>query len=238
MVALDEIRAYVDGVLEVGRFVGLDDPSGVYRATGREVRRLGLALDAFSGIEGWIEANAFDALLVHRPWGLPLDRFPDLGVVAYHLPFDERLTAGFNPWLAAALGMGGVAPFGAKRGRPLGMVGAVTAQPLATFVDALEAEFGAAVEARPGEVKRVATVAVVGALWPELVAAAERRGVDCYVTGSWRPRAAAAVESSGLAVALVGHRPPEAWGLRRLGRLLDERWPGLVVAVADEPAGR
>jgi hypothetical protein len=30
---------------------------------------------------------------------------PDVGVISYHLAFDERLTLGFNPRLAEVLGM-------------------------------------------------------------------------------------------------------------------------------------
>jgi putative NIF3 family GTP cyclohydrolase 1 type 2 len=80
----------------------------------------------------------------------------------------------------------------------------------------------------------VSRVAVVGALWPELVEQAARRGADLYVSGTWRPRAAAAIEVTGITVVLVGHRPPEAWGIRTLARLIGERWPRLAVEVAPD----
>ena len=232
MVSLDDIRRFVDELLVVERFAGLDDPSGVYRPTDREIRRLGLTLDGWPGIGSWIADGGYDGLVVHRPWDLPLERFPDLGVLAYHLPFDERLTTGYNPWLAATLGMSRIEPFGSKRGRPIGMVGDVPEQSASSFVGRLETEFGPLEGYRPGERPTVARVAVAGALWPELVAEASRRGTDLYVTGSWRPRAAGAVEETGLAVALVGHRPPEAWGMRTLSRLIGERWPEVAVDIA------
>lgn len=234
MVALDEIRSFVDGLLLVERFAGLDDPSGIYRPTGCDIHRLGLTLDAWPGVDAWIAAGRFDALIAHRPWDLPLDGFPDLGVLAYHLPFDERLTTSFNPWLAAALGMDGIEPLGAKQGRPIGMIGGVPEQPLDSFRARLEAEFGPLEGMRVGDRGVVSRVAVVGALWPELVEQAARRGADLYVSGTWRPRAAAAIEVTGITVALVGHRPPEAWGMRTLARLIGERWPGLAVEVAPD----
>jgi hypothetical protein len=40
------------------------------------------------------------------------------------LVFDERLTVGFNPYLAEALNLGGLELLGEKQGRILGMVGA------------------------------------------------------------------------------------------------------------------
>ena len=232
MVFLDDIRRFVDDLLLVERFAGLDDPSGIYRPTDREIRHLGLTLDGWPGTGSWIANSRYDALVVHRPWDLPLERLPDLGVLAYHLPFDERLTTGFNPWLAAALELSSIEPLGSKRGRPIGMIGDVPEQPLASFAGRLEAEFGPLEELRQGERSAVVRVAVVGALWPELVVEASRRDADLYVTGSWRPRAAEAVEESGLAVALVGHRPPEAWGMRTLCRLIGQRWPEMAVEVA------
>ena len=234
MVSLDDIRRFVDELLVVERFAGLDDPSGVYRPTDREIRRLGLTLDGWPGIGSWIADGGYDGLVVHRPWDLPLERFPDLGVLAYHLPFDERLTTSFNPWLAAALGMDGIEPLGAKQGRPIGMIGGVPDQPLDLFRARLEAEFGPLEGMRVGDRGVVSRVAVVGALWPELVEQAARRGADLYVSGTWRPRAAAAIEATGIAVALVGHRPPEAWGMRTLARLIGEGWPGLAVEVAPD----
>ena len=238
MVVLDDIRRFVDELLLIERFAGLDDLSGIDQPTVREIHRLGLTLDAWPGVDGWLGGGGLDAVLVHRPWGLPLDRFPDLGVLAYHLPFDERLTTGFNPWLADALGMTGIEPLGAKQGRPIGMIGDVAEQPSALFAARLEGAFGPLPVMHAGGCVTLSRVAVVGVLWPELVAAASRRGADLYVTGTWRVRAADTVAATGIAVALVGHRPPEAWGMRTLGRLIGGRWPELAVAVAPAVAWR
>jgi hypothetical protein len=67
--------------------------------------------------------SQIDVLFVHRPWSLP-ERLPgNLGVLAYHLAFDERLTVGFNPLLASSLDITGCEILGLKSGRPVGMIG-------------------------------------------------------------------------------------------------------------------
>ncbi|HEX8361849.1 MAG TPA: hypothetical protein VF613_17150, partial [Longimicrobium sp.] len=63
-------------------------PPDVVVPSAREVRRLGLALEPPARVE------SLDALFLHRPWGM---RDVRIGVLASHLPFDERLTIGFNP---------------------------------------------------------------------------------------------------------------------------------------------
>jgi putative NIF3 family GTP cyclohydrolase 1 type 2 len=183
----------------------------------------------------WIASEEIDALIVHRPWGLP-ERLPgDPSVLAYHLAFDERLTIGLNPILAARLGMESIEPLGEKQGRPIGMIGSVPEQRLAEFGVLLGRTLGTEVSLR-GDDRPVRRAAIVGAMWPELILDAGRRGADVYVTGTLRSRSLAAVAETGIAVAVVGHRAPELWGLRMLGRSIAEAFPAIRVVVREEEA--
>jgi putative NIF3 family GTP cyclohydrolase 1 type 2 len=181
----------------------------------------------------WIADEAIEALIVHRPWGLP-ERLPgDPGILAYHLAFDERLTIGLNPILAARLGMESIEPLGEKQGRPIGMIGNVPEQRLEEFGALLGRTLETEVSLRGGD-RPVRRAALVGAMWPELILDARRRGADVYVTGTLRPHALAAVAEAGIAVAVVGHRAPELWGLRTLGRSIAEAFPAIRVVVREE----
>ena len=83
-------------------------------STGRPRRRCGGSV--------W----SLGALLLHRPWELDADALPpDVGVLAYQLAFDERLTPGYNPWFAQVLELRDLEVLGRKGGRPLGMIGAL-----------------------------------------------------------------------------------------------------------------
>ena len=225
----------MDDVLHAAIFAGVDDQNGWYLPCGRPVvRRLGLALEPWPDLARWTNDARIDALFLHRPWSLTdlqreTLRDAGIGVLAYHLAFDERLTTGFNPALAAACGWGEPEVLGYKDRRPLGMACALPA-PVSfdTLAAQLRAEFGGLEQVAPpatGGVVMVARVAVVGAMTDALMREAHARGVGVYVTGQWRQPAAKAVLETGLGVVALGHHRSELWGLHALARLLRERLP-------------
>lgn len=220
-----------------------DEPPSRFRAGAAPdapVRRLGLALDASPEIARWAVAADIDALFLHRPWGIERESFPPaIGIVASHLPFDERLTLGLNPRLAAALGMRDVQPFGVNRhGRTVGMIGDVAPTAATAFRDRVRDLFGGAESEVAGDWAEVRRVAVVGAMRADLVLDAAARGVDVYLTGQFRKPAAAAVAATGLGVVEIGHARSEQWGLGALAELLRGRWAAMEVWVAPEPGHR
>ncbi len=230
--SLADLAACLDRLLLADRFRGEEDPAGVYRPSSRPVRTVGLLLDPWDGLPAWVAAKGIDALVVHRPWRLPLAELGDVGVLAYHLAFDEWLTLGKNPDLAAALGMTDLAVLGFKAGRPLGMLGSVPEQPATAVVDRLDRLFGGLEATVEGTQAVISRVAVVGAMTDALVREAVDRGADLYVTGQLRVPARAAVAETGLTVVAVGHGRSEVWGLRVLGDALRARWPSLRVVLA------
>lgn len=202
----------------------------------RPVARLGLALEPWDGLAAWAAAGSLDAVFLHRPWELaPGALPPGTGLLASHRPFDERLTTGFNPALAARLGMTGLEPFGERDGRPLGMTGAVERQAFGDFLARVRAELGGVEASAPPRGGEAARVAVVNAMSDALVREAAALGVDVYLTGQPRAPARAAVAETGIGVVATGHRRAEEWGLRELARRLRERWPGLETEVWPHP---
>ncbi|MDP9379500.1 MAG: Nif3-like dinuclear metal center hexameric protein [Chloroflexota bacterium] len=225
-VALDEIARFLDGLFGMERFG--DDQGGVYSASERTVRRLGLVLEGWPQIGQWVEDERLDALFAHRPWHLPLEELGDVGVLSYHLAFDEKLTTGYNPRLAEALGMRDLEALGAKQGRPIGMLGGIAPSPSwYRFCRTVAEVFGGCETVHAGAGDEVTRVAVVGAMTDALVCEATMRGAKAYVTGQVRQPAMRAVEETGIGVVAVGHRRCEEWGLRALAGLLEERWSGL-----------
>ena len=62
-----------------------------------------------------------------------------------------------------------------------------------------------------------------------MVRDAHARGAGVYLTGQLRKPAREAVRQTGLCAVAVGQDRAEAWGLRRLGALLCERWASIEV---------
>ncbi len=227
MPTVADLAAFLAPILDAGRYHAEDDPAGVWIASVRPVRRLGLRLDPGSGPADWLPDD-IDALLVHRPFGLWPARLPaGVGVLAVHHALDDRFSTGVNPALAAALGMAVDAEPLVRDGMPIGMVG--------TLPDAearLVGAFGG-FEATAGPETETNRVAVVGAMTEALVLEAAARGAGLYVTGQMRRPAEAAVLRTGMRVVAVGQARAERWGLQHLGALLAANFSGLEVVDLD-----
>ena len=240
------LKTFLDTLLHAERFAALAEPNGVWvppADPARAVRRVGLVLEPTPGWLGRVEREKIDALFVHRPWNMGEEDQRALvdagvGVLAYHLAFDERLTTGFNPTLAAACGWGEPALMAEKEGRPLGMACALAAESFAVVARRVVEEFGGAEEITPpaaGPGTLVNGAACVGAMNDKLVRAAHAAGAGVYVTGQWRQPARAAVRETGMGIVAVGHHRSEVWGLRTLARLLRmEAGAGVEILVQDE----
>jgi putative NIF3 family GTP cyclohydrolase 1 type 2 len=157
MITLNDVARFLDAYLRRERFPD-EETAGVWRPSGRSVARLGLALEPWPGLGAWAERERLDAVFLHRPFRLaPNALAPDVGVVAYHLPFDERLTLGLNARLADVLGLTFLEPLGEKEGRPLGMTGdADAAVPFTAWAAVMNDVFGGwdAAHALPGSEPR------------------------------------------------------------------------------------
>lgn len=232
MIFLDELAQFLDQYFAVQQFG--DEQGGIYCNSLRPIRRIGLALESWTEIAQWTNEQQLDAIFLHRPWKLELEQpqLKDLGIISYHLAFDERLTLGFNTRLSQVLGMSEIEILGQKQGRPIGMIGEILPQSFEHFCSQIDEIFGGKEQAYPGS-QQVSRVAVVGAMTEVLVDEAAARGANIYLTGQWRQPAQAAVLETKINVITVGHRRCEEWGLRALAGVMRERWSKLEVICAN-----
>lgn len=230
MIQLTDLQIFLDRYFAVERYG--DDQGGVYHQSDRAIRRIGLALEPWPRLAAWVERERLHALFLHRPWKLrPDDLRPDVGVIAYHLAFDERLTLGYNPRLADALHLIQPEILGEKNDRPIGMIGAAPEQTFTSLCRTCGSIFGGVDETSSSRSDQIRRVAVVGAMTDALVREAAERGADVYLTGQCRQPARVAVAETGIGVIEIGHRRSEAWGLRALAGVLRERWAELSVVL-------
>lgn len=229
MLTLNDIARFLDQFFAVHRFG--DDQGGIYHHSTRPIHRFGLAVEPWDGLAEWAKSRQIDALFLHRPWKLEARLAPDIGVAAYHLAFDERLTLGFNNRLADVLEMSALEVVGEKEGRPIGMLGEIPTQSMVSYCSGLNEIFGGRDKVLAGVSGEVKRVAVVGAMTDALVREAALRKVDLYITGQLRQPAEAAVKETGISVVAVGHRRCEEWGLRALSGVLRDRYSKLQVVL-------
>lgn len=228
---LSAIAHYLDTCLDSSRFP--DDQNGIYHSTNHPIKRIGLAIEPWSGIATWINDKQLDALFLHRPWQLNKANLPDhTGIVAYHLAFDLTLTLGFNQRLAATLDMSRLQPCAFKNGIALGMQGKIPVCTINTLRANLTVIFDRPPQIMQQTIETVERIAVVGAMTDKLIREAANDGVQVYITGQFRQPARKAVQETGIAVAEISHASCELWGLKALADILQERWSDLEVLLA------
>ncbi|NMG08629.1 Nif3-like dinuclear metal center hexameric protein [Brasilonema sp. UFV-L1] len=234
LILLQQITEFLDQFFAVEQY-SQEERGGVYLPSTRFVRRLGLVLEPWAQLQEWVSTQDIDALFLHRPWKLePGQLAPDIGVISYHLPFDERLTFSFNPRLAQVLGMSGLEVLGNKNGRAIGMIGDLPTQSFVRLCDCVNQIFGGyeqVHQVHAAQNPEVTRVAVVGAMTDSLVHEAATRGANIYITGQLRQPAEQALLETKIGLISVGHHRGEAWGLRALTGVLRERWSNLEVIV-------
>lgn len=228
MTHLTVLENYLDALLKVENYV---EKLGILVSARGEVKRLGLSLEPSAELYESVYKKDLDALFIHRPWGLDESKMPaDMGVLSYHLAFDENLTLGYNLYLAEAISMVNTGVLGYKEARPIGMIGDLAALSHVQALALISDTFGGFEKSAPGK-GPIHRVAVVGAMTKKLVFEAAARGAHLYVTGQWRAHAERAVKETGIGFVTVGHERSERWGLNLLGQLLEENFPDLKTFV-------
>lgn len=244
------LSEYLDGYLRVADVP--DYPTalnGLQVENVGAVRRVAVAVDA---VQATIEAAAAmeaDLLIVHH--GLfwdgnqpvtgrryrRLKRLLDAGIAVYsaHLPLDVHPEVGNNAVLARALGIEIDGTVGSYRGHPIGVSGRLELrrEALAARLDEL---LGCRVKLVAGGPERTARVGVVTGGAAGETSAARQLGIDTFITGEGAHHNYFDAEEGGINLLLGGHYATETWGVKALGRHLEERF-GLPWTFIDHPTG-
>ena len=230
MINCKQIVAFMDEKFARSQYP--DEMPALWQDTERAISRIGLALEPWPQITKWIVENKLDALFLHRPWNMIKRSIPlDIGIIAYHLPFDEHLTVGYNVQLAADMGALSTECFGTIVNRPLGMIITIKDQSKNYICKHIENAFGGVEETLHISESFVNKVAFVNAINENLVNEAAHEGVQMYITGQLRKPAKKAILVTEMAVVAIGHKRIEYYGLKLLKRMLLHKWPELVIYI-------
>ena len=231
---IEEIVEFLNSFFNVEQFPD-GERGGIYLPSSQPVERLGLALEPGTQLEQWAIDKRLNGLFLHRPWKLEAEKIPpELGIISYHLPFDECLTLGFNLRLAQVLRMSDLEILGKKENRAIGMIGEISTQSFGKLCNCVAQIFGKPEQLLSAINTDVKRIAVVGAMTDSLVREAAARGADVYITGQIRQPAREAIQDTKIGAIAVGHRCSEVWGLRSLSGVLKERWSSLEVFIYDD----
>jgi dinuclear metal center YbgI/SA1388 family protein len=190
-------------------------------------------------IEAALVANA-DALLVHHGFfwkgespcitGIKRRRIGrllagDVSLIAYHLPLDGHVEYGNNAQLAKRLGLEVEGRFGRGERDTLGMYGrlsqAMSATQLAGHISTV---LGRECLHLAGSGDRIERIAWCSGAAQGYIEAAERLGVQAFISGEVSEQTTHFVRESGIHYYAAGHHATERYGAMALGELLKERF--------------
>jgi dinuclear metal center YbgI/SA1388 family protein len=230
----DEILAYADALLEIGRFRDAQ-PNGAQVLGSREVERIVCGVSSNRELLERARHTGAQLVLVHH--GLFWRTEPqlvdarmrgrlqalfdgDLTLAAYHLPLDAHPELGNNAQLAGRLGVAVERPFdevgvGGSLPEPLALGGLVARVRDVTGREPL---------VLPGGPETVTRVAISSGGGGYGVIQAAREGYDVLVTGEPEEMATHAARELGITLIAGGHHATERLGVQALAAHLADRF--------------
>lgn len=230
----DEILAYGDALLEIGRFRDAQ-PNGAQVLGSREVERIVCGVSSNRELLERARDTGAQLVLVHH--GLFWRTEPqlvdarmrgrlqalfdgDLTLAAYHLPLDAHPELGNNAQLAGRLGVAAERPFdevgvGGSLPEPLALGGLVARVHDVTGREPL---------VLPGGPETVTRVAISSGGGGYGVIQAAREGYDVLVTGEPEEMATHAAVELGITLIAGGHHATERLGVQALAAHLADRF--------------
>ena len=232
----EELRAYLDTVLDAARFRDYC-PNGL-QVEGRE--RIGRIVCGVTASQALVEAaieREADALLVHHGWfwksedgritGFRKRRMArllahDINLLAYHLPLDSHAVLGNNAQLALRFGWTVTGRFGEQD------IGFVGAPPAPTFAGELVQQMGHVLGRAPmligDPARKVARIAWCSGGAQDYFEAALATGADGFVSGEISEQTVHLARETGMVFIAAGHHATERYGVMALGAHLAEKF--------------
>jgi dinuclear metal center YbgI/SA1388 family protein len=232
----EELRAYLDGLMEPARFRDYC-PNGLQVEGRAEVRRIVCGVTASQALLDEAVRREADAVLVHHGWfwkgddscitGIRRKRMAtligaDLSLFAYHLPLDAHPDLGNNAELARRAGWRVEGRFGEQ---DIGFVGAPSVPATAASIaGTLEVLLGRAMLVVGAVDRPVARLAWCSGGAQGMFESAIQAGADCFVSGEISEQTVHLARESGVPYIAAGHHATERFGVMALGAHLQEKF--------------
>lgn len=234
---LKEILSYTNALLTPENYNDYA-PNGLQvEGDGREIKKICTAVSAsLDAIEAAAEEGA-DALFVHHGWFWKHDEVRITGIrhkrvqallssgmalVAYHLPLDNHPEIGNNALLGKALN---ITPQGRFGDGDFGWYGTLETS---LSVEALKEKLQKIMLRTPLVVgipeKTIRTVAWCTGAAQDYLEEAAAIGADAYISGEIAERTTYIAKETGLTYFSCGHHATERFGIRALGKKIEEKF--------------
>jgi dinuclear metal center YbgI/SA1388 family protein len=161
----------------------------------------------------------------------------DVAVYSAHIPLDVHPEVGNNAVLARSLDLEDLAPFDTYRGVSIGWQGTIgSGAPREQLVARLESLLNATARLIPGGPPASRRVGIITGAAGNRIAAAQRAGLDTFITGEGPHHTYFDAMELGVNVIYAGHYATEQVGVKALAAHLSHHY-GLPWRFHDYPTG-
>jgi dinuclear metal center YbgI/SA1388 family protein len=232
----EELRAYLDGLLEAARFRDYC-PNGLQVEGRGEVRRIVCGVTASQALLDEAVRREADAVLAHHGWfwksddsritGIRRTRMAtlmrnDINLFAYHLPLDAHPDLGNNAEMARLAGWRVEGRFADQE---IGFFGApIVPASAADIAASLERLLDRAVMVIGDVDRSVTRLAWCSGGGQGMFEQAIAAGAECFVSGEISEQTVHLARESGVPYIAAGHHATERFGVEALGRHLSEKF--------------
>ncbi|MCO4755732.1 MAG: Nif3-like dinuclear metal center hexameric protein [Bacteriovoracaceae bacterium] len=254
MIKRDELTKFLNQLLNIDAFSDYG-PNGLQIEGRQDIKKIAFAVSATrDSVEKSCKAGA-DALIVHHGlfWKFhgprsitgafakrvkPLIQ-NDINLIGYHLPLDAHIEYGNAAAIAKRLGMKELAPFGDRKGAPLGVKGVFSP---AISPDQLKSDLESILDHKvihscPSDEAITSIGIITGGANSDWITA-QQDGLDAYLTGEISEHDWHEAKEGDVHFFAGGHNATEQFGVQELMDLIKEKHPKLecVYFPSENPA--
>ncbi len=248
--ALQKLVSFLDSELGLSDFPEDESANGLQIEGRKNIRKIGIAVDACDYVFRKAKENNIDFLLVHHGliWGkvravrgilkkrIAMLLNSDISLYACHLPLDRHPKYGNNSMILKLLSIEKIGEFGEYHGKKIGYWGrmrdGVSIKQFALNVDRTLNTKSSAIIFN----KKVRNIGVVSGGGWFAINEAEKYGIDTFLTGEPSHSAYTLAEEMKVNLVFAGHYATETPGVKAVGSLIKKKF-GLEVEFIDHPTG-
>ncbi len=240
MTSVKEISSFINNLLEVDRFDKDPSNNGLQIKASEEVGKIGFCVDASMSLFQKAAEDGCDMVVVHHgiSWGNGFKRIVDdmngkriaflfnnkLSLYAVHLPLDAHPEHGHNAVICKNLGLINIKPFAEYAGYEIGFHGELPSpMKLSELLQMVNQKLDTECKSFGSNSEQVVkTVGVVSGGAADEIDAADKFGLDAFITGEMNHYHALSADELTPALITAGHYKTEVPGIKAVMNIISD----------------
>jgi dinuclear metal center YbgI/SA1388 family protein len=233
-----ELEKYIDTLLDAQKYQDMC-PNGLQVEGRKEIKKIACGVSACVELFSEAIKEKADAVLVHHGiiWDFEKPLFRgghknrvklllenDINLFAYHLPLDGNMQFGNNALIARMLQGKDIMPFGEYKGSAIGCSASFNKLPSEQLFKRIKENINPEALIFPFGSDSVSKVGIISGAAQKQIKEAVLQGMDTFISGEVSEHVYHYAREEGIHFVAAGHHATEIFGVRELGRHLEEKF--------------